>query len=155
MNKLLEVCEFESITCNKDYENDESYKYLNEETFQELERFILTFNANEETSSADFLRIGMRKNVGKIIQARNYVGLIQMKKGFQVQILPKITNNGLEDTKKTFLRMIRSMKDFPSKIFNDANLNLDKMNVYEIFINMYIQEVRELIKKVFAHRIFP
>ncbi|PDZ39794.1 restriction endonuclease [Bacillus cereus] len=155
MNKLLEVCEFESITCNKDYENDASYKYLNEKIFQELEKFILTFNANEETSSADFLRIGMRRNVGKIIQARNYVGLIQMKNGFQVQILPKITNSGLEDTKKTFLRMIRSMKDFPSKIFNDANLNLDKMNLYEIFINMYIQEVRELIKKGLRSSYFP
>lgn len=155
MNKLLEVCEFDSITCNKDYENNDSYKYLNEETFQELEKFILTLNVNEETSSANFLRISMRRNVGKIIQARNYVGLIQMKNGFQVQILPKITNSGLEDTKKTFLKMIRSMKDFPSKIFNDANLNVDKMNLYELFINMYIQEVRELIKKGLRSSYFP
>ena len=39
------------------------------------------------------------------------------------------------------------MKDFPSKVFNDANLKVDKMNLYEIFINMYLQEARQLIKK--------
>jgi len=39
------------------------------------------------------------------------------------------------------------MKDFPSKVFNDSHLKIDKMNLYEIFINMYIQEVRNLMKK--------
>jgi 5-methylcytosine-specific restriction enzyme subunit McrC len=39
------------------------------------------------------------------------------------------------------------MKDFPSKVFNDASLKVDKMNLYEIFINMYLQEVRQLVKK--------
>jgi 5-methylcytosine-specific restriction enzyme subunit McrC len=147
MDKLLEVREFESITFNKDFEDDVSFKYLNEGTFSELENFILAFNDTKEADTLDFLKIGVRRNVGKVIQAKNYVGLIQMKNGFQVQILPKISNNEIEDTKKTFLRMLRSMKDFPSKVFNDANLKMDRMNLYEIFINMYIQEVRGLIKK--------
>ena len=147
MDKLLEVREFESITCNKDYENDPSFKYLNEETFTELEKFILTFNNAEGTDAIDFLNIGLRRNVGKVIQAKNYVGLIQMKNGFQVQILPKISYLNVEDTKKTFLKMLRSMKDFPGKVFHDANLKADRMNLYEIFIHMYIEEVSSLIKK--------
>ncbi len=147
MDKLLEVREFELITCNKDYKNDASFKYVNEEIFRELENSILAFHDKEEADALDFLKMGVRCNVGKVIQAKNYVGLIQMKSGFQIQILPKISYNEVEDTKKTFLKMLRSMKDFPSKVFNDANLKMDKMNLYEIFINMYIQEVRELIKK--------
>ena len=43
--------------------------------------------------------------------------------------------------------MLRSMKDFPSKVFNDASLKVDKMNLYELFINMYLQEVRQLVKR--------
>ena len=43
--------------------------------------------------------------------------------------------------------MLKSMKDFPSKVFNDANLKVDRMNLYEIFINMYLQEVRQLVKR--------
>ena len=38
------------------------------------------------------------------------------------------------------------MKDFPSKVFTDANLRVDRMNLYEIFISMYLQEVRILVK---------
>ena len=39
------------------------------------------------------------------------------------------------------------MKDFPSKVFNYGNLKVDRMNLYEIFINMYLQEVRQLVKR--------
>ena len=42
--------------------------------------------------------------------------------------------------------MLRSMKDFPGKVFNNANLKVDRMTLYEIFINMYLQEVRTLVK---------
>jgi 5-methylcytosine-specific restriction enzyme subunit McrC len=147
MDKLLEVREYESITYNNDYKDDASFNYLNEEIFAELENFILTFNYTEEADTLDFLRVSVRRNVGKVIQAKNYVGLIQMKNGFEVQILPKISFSKIEDTKKIFLKMLQSLKDFPSKVFNDANLKTDRMYLYEIFINMYIQEVRDLIKK--------
>ncbi|MDM5339088.1 hypothetical protein QUF84_17930 [Fictibacillus enclensis] len=116
MNELLEVYEFEYITCNEDYLNDSYYKYLNQENF--------VFSEKDQTDAnvMDFLKISVRRHVGKVIQARNYVGLIQMKNGFQVQILPKVSSSEMEGTKKTFLRMLMSMKDFPSKVFNDANL---------------------------------
>ena len=32
-------------------------------------------------------------------------------------------------------------------MFNEAALNVDKMNLYELFINMYLQEVRQLVKR--------
>lgn len=147
MNKLIEVHEFDSITCNKDFQNDPHYRYVDKVVFDELENFILTFSENNQADTMDFLKISVRRHVGKVIQAKNYVGLIQMKNGFQVQILPKVSSSEIEDTKKAFLRMLRSMKDFPSKVFNDSHLKMDKTNLYEIFINMYVQEVSNLIKK--------
>lgn len=151
MNKLLEIREFENITCNKEYKDSKYYKYLDEDIFNELENFIYTFQGTDGDDAIDFLRVASKKGVGKVIQAKNYVGLIQMKNGFKVQILPKISFDS-EDiknskTKEIFIRMLRSMKDFPSKVFNKANLKIDKMNLYEIFINMYIQEVREVTKR--------
>lgn len=100
-----------------------------------------------ELETIDFLKITSKRGVGKVIQAKNYVGVIQMKNGNQIQILPKIINSSINETIKIFLRMLRSMKDFPSKVFNDATLKVDRMNLYEIFINMYIQEARMLVKK--------
>ena len=150
---MSEVREFDSITGNADYKNDEKYKYLKKEVFQNLIEFIHEFTGNEENADAlDFMRIAYKRNVGDVVSIKNYVGLIQMKNGYQVQILPKISFSKGEDpgnieTKKIFLRMLRSMKDFPGKVFNDASLKVDRMNLYEIFINMYLQEVRQLVKR--------
>lgn len=95
------------------------------------------------------MRIGYKRSIGNVVSINNYVGLIQMKNDYTVQILPKIDFGKAEDgntqTKKVFLKMLRRMKDFPSKVFNDAAMNIDKMNLYEIFINMYLQEVKQRI----------
>lgn len=150
MNKLLEVREFEKISCNPDFKTE--YAYLPESAFRDLEEFIHAFAGDDEHADAlEFLKISFRRNVGDIISVNNYVGLIQMQNGYQIQVLPKIDfgNNPdgrNEETRRVFLRMLRTMKDFPSKVFNDANLKMDRMTLYEIFINMYLQEVRILVK---------
>lgn len=147
------VREFDLITGNADYQHDEKYKYLKNEVFQDLIEFIHEFTGDEETVDAlDFMRISYKRNVGDVVSIRNYVGLIQLKKGYQIEVLPKISfsdgeESGNAQTKKIFLRMLRSMKDFPSKVFNAASLKVDRMNLYEIFINMYLQEVRQLVKR--------
>lgn len=153
MDKFLEVREFDTITGNADYENDEKYKYLDAAAFDDLVEFIHEFSGDEENADAlDFMRISYKRNVGNVVTVKNYVGLIQMNNGYQVQVLPKISFDSGEDagnkeTKRIFLKMLKSMKDFPSKVFNDANLKVDRMNLYEIFINMYLQEVRQLVKR--------
>ena len=154
MDKLLEVKEYDSITGNVDYKDDEKYKYLDQKAFADLIEFIHEYAGDEENADAlDFMRIAYKRNVGDVVSIKNYVGLIQMKNGYQIQILPKVSfGDGAEDpgnkrTKKIFLKMLRSMKDFPSKVFNDASLKVDQMNLYEIFINMYLQEVRQLVKR--------
>ena len=148
LGKILEVKEFDTITCNPEYKDD--YKYLDQKHFDNLAGFIHEFTGSDDYADAiDFMRLFTKKNVGDVISIRNYVGLIQMKDGFQIEVLPKIdltedANNAA--TKRVFLRMLKSMKDFPSKVFNDASLKVDRMNLYELFINMYLQEVRQLLK---------
>ena len=149
MKKIIEVREFEKISCNPDFESE--YAFLPENVFRELVNFIHAYAGDEAHADAlDFLRIGYRRNVGDIISVNSYVGLIQMQNGYQVQVLPKIdfgsNDRNLTETKRVFLRMLRSMKDFPSKVFNESNLKMDRMTLYEIFINMYLQEVRILVK---------
>ncbi len=152
MKELLEVREFDSIVCGSVRENSSNCKPLDKVQFDELLKFIREFSSDEANSDAlEFMRIGYKRNIGDFINIRNYVGLIQLRNGFQVQILPKI-DFGKDDqdnsqTKKVFLKMLRSLKNFPCKAFNDANLKVDKMNLYEIFINMYLQEVRQLVKR--------
>ncbi|MBC2683850.1 McrC family protein [Bacillus toyonensis] len=147
MQKLLEVREYDSITCNIGLQDNSQYKYLDEESFNQLEDLILSFSNEKEIDVANFFSLGSKRNVGKIICIKNYVGIVQLKNGMQIQVLPKIDLGDIADTKRIFLRMIKSMKDFPSKVFNDTNLNIEQMSLYEIFINLYTQEVRNLVKK--------
>jgi 5-methylcytosine-specific restriction enzyme subunit McrC len=153
MGKLLEVGEFDTITGNADFKNDSRYKYMNQAAFQELTEFIREVSGDEDNADAlDFMRISYKRNVGDVVTVKNYVGLIQMKSGYQLQILSKISfgegeDHGNRKTKLVFLKMLKSMKDFPGKVFNDANLKADRMNLYELFINMYLQEVRQLVKR--------
>ncbi|SDM29531.1 5-methylcytosine-specific restriction enzyme subunit McrC [Paenibacillus sp. OK060] len=146
MGKILEIKEHDVITCNKEYIHDSKYKYLDDKSFSDLENLVLTFN-NKDADAIDFFSITTLRNVGKVIRAKNYVGIVQLKSGTQIQILPKIEVRQGYDTKIIFLRMLKSMKDFPSKIFNETNLSVDKMDLYEIFIKLYILELRSLLKK--------
>lgn len=152
VDKPFEVKEFDTIICNEDYKDDEKYKYLNQKEFDNLVAFIHEFTGDADSADAlDFMKIGYRRNVGEVVTIKNYVGLIQLKNGFQIQVLPKIAF-GEEDeanvkTKKVFLKMLCSMKDFPCKVFNESSLNVAQMNLYELFINMYLQEVRQLVKR--------
>ena len=150
MRRILEVREFDKISCNPEYKTE--YAYLPEADFREVLEFIHSFAGDEEHADAlEFMKIGFRRHVGEIISVNNYVGLIETHSGCQIQILPKIdfgndSDTGNGETKRVFLRMLRCMKDFPSKIFNESNLLIDRMPLYEIFINMYLQEVRTLVK---------
>lgn len=150
MNKLLEVKEFDVITGNEAYKDDAYLKYF--EPFDKLIEFIYKFGGDEETADVlDFFNVGYKRNIGNVITVKNYVGLIQLQNGYQIQVLPKISFAGDEDsenkkTKQIFLKMLKSMKDFPIKVFNEASPKIERMNLYEIFINMYLNEVRQLAK---------
>lgn len=147
MGELLEVREFETIIGNKEYKDQ--YRCMDKSSFADLIEFIHAFDSEEEESDVlDFIKIGYKRNVGETVTFKNYVGIIQMKNNYQIQVLPKIdfANGEKDETKQVFMKMLRSMKDFPSKVFTKANLKMDRMNLYEIFINMYLQEVRKLVK---------
>ena len=148
MGKLFEVKEFDTIIA-KEYYKDK-YKYVDKDTFDNLIEFIHEFDTHDEKEDIlDFIQIGYKRNLGQTITFKNYVGLIQMKNNIQIQILPKIyfLDGQKDNTKSIFMKMISSMKDFPNKVFSNTNLKIDKMNLYEIFINMYLQEVRKLVKR--------
>ena len=151
MSNLLEVREFDTITCNRDYENSPYFRYLDEKHFEELEHFIREYTSDEDHADAlEFMKIGYRRNVGNTITFNNNVGIIELPSGFQIEILPKVSfdddDTGNQKTKRIFLNMLCCLKEFEGRAFGDAALNADRMNLYEIFINMYLKETRNLVK---------
>ena len=90
-DKLLSMKEFEFITSNESYaETEDNVHYLPERYFKELDAFIRNQeNTDDEGNPLDFLRARTIKGLGNVIQAKNFVGLIQLESGYQIQILPQ------------------------------------------------------------------
>lgn len=132
MSRLIQIVEFEKL-----YQ-----KNFDKKDFDDIENFILKNSENTQ-----FLRLGSNCN-GKFIQAKNYVGVLQTKSGFTLEILPKIAKNSDgEASKKIFIKMLKTLKNFPFKISNFANLDLKKISILEIFISMFLDELSSLLKK--------
>lgn len=125
------------------------YQALPEKTFDALEAFILANNTDTGTDAVQLLSLSARRSVGKIITAKNYVGLIKMSDGTVIEILPKILGNGITegDTKRIFLEMLKTLKDVTFKDLNVSNLQTDRLNLLEIFIKMFLDEVTILTKQ--------
>ncbi|WP_424694787.1 McrC family protein, partial [Granulicatella adiacens] len=151
-DKLLSIKEFEFITSNNSYaETGDNIHYLSERYFKELDDFIRNQEStDDEGNPLDFLRARTVKGIGNVIQAKNFVGLIQLESGCQIQILPKVdfgTNDTGKTTEEVFIDMLKTMKDFPGKVFSSANLRTESVNLYEIFINMYLYQLSLLTRK--------
>lgn len=125
------------------------YQSLPERTFAALEAFILANTSGAETEAIELLSLSARRGIGKIITARNYVGLITMTDGTVIEILPKIAGADISvgDTKRIFLEMLKTLKDVTFKDFNVSNLRTDKLSLFEIFIKMFLDEVSVLTKQ--------
>lgn len=96
------------------------------------------------------------------LKAQNYVGLIQVKSGFCVEILPKTFRaekfdekcSGLKgckcqicEAKQILLNMLKTLRESPFKKSHISTLKTHKFPLLEIFAMMFLDEVERLIKK--------
>ncbi|WP_373072200.1 McrC family protein [Sulfurimonas sp.] len=131
---------------------EDKHNYIKPDAFEAIEKFVL-----ENEATAQYLKITTKKGYGKVLQAQNYVGVIQTKDGTTIEILPKISS--LKDDKKSeektkedkakeiLIRMLKTLKNSPFKNFNMANMKSSKMPLLEIFITMFLEELSKLIQK--------
>jgi 5-methylcytosine-specific restriction enzyme subunit McrC len=120
-NGIIQILEFQRL-----YIND---KNITQEVFNSLENFILE-------SDMPFLILKSDKGK-KYIHAQCYVGVIKLKNGFTIEILPKITGleNNIEKSKEVLIKMINSLQN------TELNLNSSR-EIYSLNKNfsVYINE---------------
>ena len=150
----IPVREFESIAARPDNgaSAPEGFHFVDGAAFGDLAEFIRQYSATSgDADVLECLRMGYRRGIGETITVKNYVGLIETRSGCRIQILPKIDfSHGDEDnenTKKVFLRMLRSLKEFSSKALGNARLDARRMDLFEVFISMYVREAESLVKR--------
>jgi 5-methylcytosine-specific restriction enzyme subunit McrC len=130
--------EFESLQ----YKDEAKPHFIKEEIFLAIEKFVLD---NED--HAQYLKITTKKELGKVLQAQNYVGLIQTKDGTTIEILPKIQELSDDESKNILIKMLKTLKKSPFKNVNTAHLKSTKMPLLEIFITMFLEELAVLVRK--------
>lgn len=146
MRKTYQITEYGSFVAGKKVEG---YTTLPERTFDQLENFILS-NKNKETDALELMSISAKRGIGKIITAKNYVGIISMNDGTDIEILPKIYSNSSYDivqVKKLLVEMLKTLRDSPYKSIQTSYVAIEKMNIFEIFIRMFIDEVFCIAKR--------
>ena len=137
MKKEFILKEFEYLQ----YKDNTKDNFIKKETFDSLEKFVLE---NEKT--AQYLKITTKNGFGKVLQAQNYVGVIQTKDGTTIEILPKIKNATIEKSKEILIKMLKTLKNSPFKNLSVANLKSSKIPLFEIFISMFLEELAILVR---------
>ena len=146
MGKTYQITEYGSFVREKEVQGCVT---LPQRTFDALENFVLT-NSTKETDALELMGISARKGIGRIITARNYVGVIKMDDGTTIEILPKIFSSETEDagkTKKLLVEMLKTLRNSPFKSLQTTNVNIEKMSIFEVFIRMFIDEVFSIVKR--------
>jgi len=146
MRKTYQITEYGSFVRDKEVLGSTS---LPPDTFDALENFVLS-NSSDDADALELMGISARKGVGKIITAKNYVGVITMDDGTTIEILPKIFSHETiteGKVKKLLVDMLKTLRNAPFKSLQSTNVNIDKLNIFEIFIRMFVDEVFFIVKR--------
>ena len=88
------------------------------------------------------------KNRAMVLQACNYVGLIQLPSDQVLEILPKISEQDtLEECRSTILKMLTRVHRLPFKQSNDTNVVAVNRPLIEILIGRFLSEAQRVINK--------
>lgn len=150
-NKKYSIREYNFVAKNQNrnsYYDSDGNLFLKPESFEELNNFIRSNTPLEGDSPDTFLTPSFRKGIGDVLKAKNYVGVIQTLSGTSLEILPKIYGSlSIEETKIIFMKMLRTLKDVSFISSSMADINIESMHIFDIFIQMFLNELNLLVKK--------
>ena len=148
MKPVYQIREYGSFITVKELDG---YTTLPPHTFKQLENFIL-IQRSKDTDALELMSLSAKKGIGKVISAKNYVGIIQLNDGTTIEILPKIFSAVEDDdtgtrTKRLVLDMLKTLRNSPYKSLQTSSVNIEKMNIFEVFIRMFVDEVFFIVKR--------
>ncbi|PAF52330.1 McrC family protein [Helicobacter sp. 13S00477-4] len=131
--KILEILKDKQKTSLED-------KQKASKVFEELKKFA-SYEENNQ-----FLKL---TKGGRCLKSCNFVGLIQTKSGFSLEILPKTSDRNEDKMKAKQLleKMLKTLKNFPFKTINFSSIKTTQNSLLEIFVKMFLDELSVVIKK--------
>ena len=122
--------------------SDENCIPLPEATFDRLQQFINEHvQTNADGTSEMFMRMGDEPGIGPVIAPDRYSGTITICDGTQIEVFCGIRS------RSAIMDMLDSFEDIPIKLLDYFELKRNDMNVFEMFVRMFINEVLMILKK--------
>lgn len=146
MKTIYQITEYSSFITGQ---QAAGYVTLPAATFEQLENFILS-NKNDKTEASELMEISIKRSLGKVITAKNYIGILALKDGTSIEILPKICGRApcsMQQLKKLVLDMLKTLQNTPYKTLQTTNVDIGELDILEIFIRMFLSEVFSLTKR--------
>ncbi|PWI34728.1 restriction endonuclease [Vibrio albus] len=139
------VFEFCYLASEKDKGKIDDATYIHHADFAYLEQRCLTVD------NTGFYRIMQPriKNGCKVLQVKNYVGVIFVPSGQHIEVLPKtgITDRDYNKARKTLLVMLQSLREFRHIQLESAGIDTLKLPLLEVFIRRFLTTVNQVVKR--------
>lgn len=123
--------------------------HLKADRFDALREFVLENRSDDEDSPLELMHLCSPKGIGEALQLRNYVGMIELRDGLQIEVLPKIDIDSSErgGDRRIFLEMLRELgADISFKALDSARLKSERMPLFEVFVGMFVAEASDLVR---------
>lgn len=118
------------------------------EEFASLREFVLG-TRGEGDDAVELMRLCVVPGLGEALQLRNFVGVIELKDGLQVEVLPKIdvAHGSDTDERTVFLRMLAELGgELPFRSIERASVSSERLPLFEVFVTMFLEECSQLVR---------
>jgi 5-methylcytosine-specific restriction enzyme subunit McrC len=139
------VFEYDYLCYESDAVLSARFKLISPRSFEYLEQLCLRQN-DEEVQKFLHLRV---KSGYKVLQVKNYVGVIFTPTGESVEVLPKTgkKSDDMDKVRQQLLFMLRYLETFRHLLTSDACIETQQMPLLEVFIAQFLQSVHHLVKR--------
>ena len=128
---------------------------LEHSQFEALKQLLTCSEADHDK----LFRYGFEKRQ-EVLVCQNYVGVICLPCGDQIEILPKThrksvhaeSDGSISRNRSNLIKMLKATQYLPGKVADNASLDMAKMPLLDVFIQLFLQEVSLLIKRGVARQ---
>lgn len=147
MKRVYSIQEYGCLVAERQVEG---WTTLPAVTFAKLENFLLA--ARGGVDPLELMGVSARRGVGRVLTARNYVGVIATADGAVIEILPKICSATPEGdprarARRLLIEMLSELPDAPYRALQTTGVDTARMNLLEAFVRMFIDEVFAIVRR--------
>ena len=114
---------------------------------------LLTLLENEDDEAPDYTPVFtyLRPKGQEQLRVQNYVGVVRLTDGVQIEVLPKISKRLESDRARELLvKMLIELADSPFFEGTAADLEAHDMPIFELLLRCYLEQVTTVVRKGIA-----